>query len=684
MRPTDRAAVIFINQADETAPAGCVLEPDGTVTASGQLGVTRPTAKSEGSLAVLFNGLVPVPAGGVGQGWSPYPLATVALDPADVPLDDTPTVLGVVAGDWHLRKSGSGFLAVAPDAGGLVSVIPTFIASTTTPTTTTTPPPCTGTCVWQWHADVQLWKKVSSSCSSNCLCTAPAICSGIEDGCQLEMPCVTSSQWYKSGKCVDWDDDPDPPQCWTCGGSPPGNTADDGVTGPVKAKCVQATVPQWPCDVLPSLGDPYGPQLWGQGVCVCVSADGTRSLINNSGGEPCAELCERLVPQFNSGGVSGAALSFDCNCHSSEGDCLGSCCTEAVCQGQCVYDPETGEVVENKCTGCTNCVCAPPPTTLTTPPPGECFILMAGCVPGTTTTTTAPPPWYCAADPSNPSNCSVGGCNCSDYFATVGGRSRQVKGCFQTPNIPSGWVKCSGPYGEQSLCNSNCIVTTTTCPPKWFCITNDRDSTCRDGSHCAQLPTKLPDCSQADVVDPVFGICSGPYDIQGDCEADCANVTTTPSPDYYCYSCQNYDGWNNAVGDPYSTCTNSAPGNGSGGGIHPICTQEGGPYADGTCDNSCFGTTTQTTPPPTTPPPTTPPPNTTIAPPGGSYICTPSGACANCCSMCSCVDYGLGVWATLAECQAGCGNTSTTAPPTTSPPLPPPPPPPPPGTTSPP
>jgi hypothetical protein len=125
MRPTDRAAVVFVNNADEAAPAGCALEPDGTVTSSGQLGVVKPTAKSEGSTAILINGPVPVPAGGVGQAWSPYPFATVALDTADVPLSTTPAALGAVAGDWYLRKSGVGFLAIVPDAGGYTTAVPT-------------------------------------------------------------------------------------------------------------------------------------------------------------------------------------------------------------------------------------------------------------------------------------------------------------------------------------------------------------------------------------------------------------------------------------------------------------------------------------------------------------------------------------------------------------------------------
>lgn len=523
-------------------------------------------------------------------------------------------------------------------------------ASTTAPPTTT-PAPCTGTCRWKWYASVSLWKKVSSTCSPGCLCTAPTVCSGIEDGCTMDLPCITSSKFYKSGSCVDWDHN-DTPTCWTCGGSPPGDTATDGVKGPVRAKCYNTSTPQWPCDQLPVLSG-VGFSEYGTGMCVCVSPDGTRTVIANAANDDCAILCAD-VPQWSPG---GAVLSFDCKCHDNESGCLNTCCTDPTCQGNCVYDQTTGEILERNCTGCVNCDCAPPPTTLTTPPPGECFILSAGCVPGTTSTTTAPPPWYCAADPTNPANCPIGGCNCAGYFSY----GQPVKGCFQTPSIPAGWVKCSGPYGEQALCNSNCIGTTTTCPPKWFCIPNDQDSTCRDGSHCTQLPVVAPACTQADVNDPVFGVCSGPYDVQGDCEAQCANVTTTPNPNYYCYSCQNYDGWNNPVGLPYSSCTNSAPGNGSGGGIHPICTQEGGPYADGTCDSSCFGTTTQTTPPPTTPPPTTPPPNTTIAPPTGAWICHCDGTCGFCCGNCACADYGCGSFNDEATCQANCGASSTTS-----------------------
>src|SRR5688572_25361718 len=98
-----RDPLLFVNNSGEEVPPGAALQPDGTVT-DGKVGIVKPTRTG---VAVYFNDRVPVPAGETGQCQSPYPWAV-----ADIHLDDLPMAaggrLGVVPGDWFLRRSGSG------------------------------------------------------------------------------------------------------------------------------------------------------------------------------------------------------------------------------------------------------------------------------------------------------------------------------------------------------------------------------------------------------------------------------------------------------------------------------------------------------------------------------------------------------------------------------------------------
>lgn len=60
----------------------------------------------------------------------------------------------------------------------------TGTTTSSTTTTTTTEQPCTGTCTWQWHADLQKWIKISGgngTCSTGCSCSYPAS-NGMTDG----------------------------------------------------------------------------------------------------------------------------------------------------------------------------------------------------------------------------------------------------------------------------------------------------------------------------------------------------------------------------------------------------------------------------------------------------------------------------------------------------------------------
>jgi hypothetical protein len=100
----DRRCVLVVNNSGETVPAGAAMEPDGTADAEGRLGVRKPTADGA---AVFFNDPVPIPAGGYGQGWSPYPWAAAGVAAADLPLAARQK-LGVKSGDWNLRKSKTG------------------------------------------------------------------------------------------------------------------------------------------------------------------------------------------------------------------------------------------------------------------------------------------------------------------------------------------------------------------------------------------------------------------------------------------------------------------------------------------------------------------------------------------------------------------------------------------------
>lgn len=110
------------NTSGEVIPGYAVVEASGTAdAATGMFSVVKPTATGK---RLFFNGPVQIPVGGIGSVRSADPTAVTRVHPDDFPLSDAAT-LGVVAGSWFLRKSATGFQAIAPPTAGNVTVVPT-------------------------------------------------------------------------------------------------------------------------------------------------------------------------------------------------------------------------------------------------------------------------------------------------------------------------------------------------------------------------------------------------------------------------------------------------------------------------------------------------------------------------------------------------------------------------------
>lgn len=107
------------NTTGEVIPAGGWMEPTGTLASNSAAVQVRKATR--GGLAGFVNSFAAVPANGSGQGYSAYPLVTLAVHPSDtLGAGDT---LGPLAGDWYCRKGQPGFRVLGPAFGGFVPAL---------------------------------------------------------------------------------------------------------------------------------------------------------------------------------------------------------------------------------------------------------------------------------------------------------------------------------------------------------------------------------------------------------------------------------------------------------------------------------------------------------------------------------------------------------------------------------
>ena len=192
--------VVAVNASAGVIPRYAVVEPTGGVDVDGNIQVGKPTRAN--GVAVLFNGPVSVPVGGVFSAWPPTPAAVAGVslgdggaDPGDLPLA-AGAAMGTRAGDWFLRAGQSGFRSVAPPTLGAVQVVLDFGGTSSTTTSTTTTPGCygCGNGTWKVSSPCGDWALYANTCVAPCVPERPLKCPAKTDPCAIiSTACVPVS-----------------------------------------------------------------------------------------------------------------------------------------------------------------------------------------------------------------------------------------------------------------------------------------------------------------------------------------------------------------------------------------------------------------------------------------------------------------------------------------------------------
>jgi hypothetical protein len=433
-----------LNTTAEEIPAFSAIELFGGFDANGTRKARKVTAND--SLDVLFNGVMPIPAGAVGVGYEPWGSVTIGYDVNDLVPPSPGDIRGTAAGQWLLQPGRSGFrISGDPFNGGVTAepqvsprIAPTTTTTTTaaptTTTTTTTLAPCTGKCLHTFNFSTKTWVKTSSTCGAGCFCLSPTFCppTGLASACVTTdcgrlandaplpdcggttttaapgSPCnptITTTTFAPDTKCGD-------PCVWYCHPTRSWIKINDGCSS--SCPCDTPTTPCTPlsyCDkavtsckqivIPPPPKRCNGNCLW---VWVVVGAEPGYwdKYVDRCKGTNVPN-CYCDAPSFD-GTVCAQETATVCYVHTASGTAgpgdpgcgypTTTTNTPGNCNGNCLWGSTNGTAWNNILRSCPGCACIVPSGT----PATGCDLVETPCYiqppttppPGTTTTTANP------------------------------------------------------------------------------------------------------------------------------------------------------------------------------------------------------------------------------------------------------------------------------------------------------